>query len=128
MIVMGVPAMECWFSSSIRRNRSSFIAASMMLNVVMLSVFVVLYFFNTRNNFTYLVIIIFSALYMLCGYFLVAQRFRDMGGTGWLCLLWIPVVVADKYVGGAASLAFYIILCVVPGTRGANRYGDDPLK
>jgi len=28
---------------------------------------------------------------------------------------------------GAATLAAWIVLCVVPGTQGPNRYGPDPV-
>lgn len=48
-----------------------------------------------------------------------AQRCRDIGLTGWATLLvWIP------YLG----MAFTVALMLIPGTRGANRYGPDPLS
>lgn len=48
----------------------------------------------------------------------MAQRCRDFGWTGWaagLCL--IPVV----------GQIFGIIVLFIPGARGENRYGPDPL-
>ena len=59
--------------------------------------------------------------------FISAQRFRDMSYTGWLALLWIPLMFIDSSVGFALSLAFSIFLCVMPGKVGKNEYGPDPL-
>ena len=63
-----------------------------------------------------------------CSYTLTSQRLRDMNQTGWLALLWLPLNIADTYVGGAASLTFLVILGVVPGTKGPNDFGEDPLE
>ena len=51
-----------------------------------------------------------------------------MGISGWLTLLWIPIGLADTKLNGAASLAAWIVLIFVPGTKGPNNYGQDPLK
>lgn len=124
---MGVPAAEDWFSFSIRRNRKSFIIASLLLVGVILIVFLALLFFRAGQNAATVIMLIFGIPYVICCYSLSAQRLRDMNLTGWLALLWIPAGIADRYVGGAVWLAFLIILCVIPGTAGANRYGPDPL-
>jgi uncharacterized membrane protein YhaH (DUF805 family) len=45
------------------------------------------------------------------------RRFHDQDKTGWLCLLnFIP------YIGGLIVLVFMVL----PGTKGENRFGDDP--
>lgn len=45
------------------------------------------------------------------------RRFHDQDKTGWLCLLnFIP------YIGGLIVLVFMLL----PGTKGENRFGDDP--
>jgi uncharacterized membrane protein YhaH (DUF805 family) len=87
----------------------------------------VLIFFDAGKLPAYIILTIFIVPYIICGYLLTAQRLRDMNLTGWLALLWIPIGIADSYVGGAASVASYIVLCVTPGTQGENRYGPDPL-
>lgn len=125
---MGLPATDEWFSASARRNRKSFFLASVLLIVLMLVVVAVLAFFTSGSPTGQSVFLLFFVPFILCTYFLTAQRLRDMNITGWLALLWIPAGVADNYVGGAASLAFLIVLCVVPGTEGDNRYGSDPLR
>lgn len=125
---MGVPATEEWFSLSIRRNRKSYIISSVLLTVTFLSVLLALWFFGAGGRRGMIILLLFFVPYLICGYLLTAQRLRDMNQTGWLALLWIPVGIADSYVGGAASFAFFIVLCVVPGTQGDNRYGPDPLR
>ncbi|QRM39474.1 DUF805 domain-containing protein [Rhizobium rhizogenes] len=125
---MTLPATEHWFSFHARRNRKSYIVASMMLTAIMVCVLLVLWFFDARQRSFIVVFLLFLVPYVVCIYSLTSQRLRDMGQTGWLALLWIPVGITDRYIGGAASLAFSIVLCVVPGTAGENRYGPDPLR
>ncbi|PBB94802.1 DUF805 domain-containing protein [Mesorhizobium sp. WSM3862] len=124
---MAVAAHEDWFSGTIRRNRQSFVLANLLLVGVLFFVVVVLWIFSASARNGYLILLLFVVPFVICQYFLTGQRLRDMGVTGWLALLWLPVGVADKYIGGAASLAFVLMLCVVPGTEGPNRYGPDPL-
>ena|SRR5680860_673916 len=122
------PAFEDWFSSSIRRNRKSFVLATVALFAVMVAVVAVIAWFSKTKTGFGLMVLPFGIAYFVCSYLLTAQRIRDMGLTGWLTLLWIPVNMADAYLHGAASLAAWIVLCTVPGTDGPNRYGSDPLQ
>lgn len=124
---MSLPATEHWFSLSIRRNRKSYVFGSLFLTGIFVAVIAALWFFNARGRGSLIIVLLFFVPYFICGYLLTAQRLRDMNCTGWLALLWLPVGVADRYVGGAASFAFFIVLCAVPGTQGYNRYGPDPL-
>jgi len=124
---MSVPATEHWFSLSIRRNRKSYIFSSIILSAFFLSVFLALWFFGAGKRSGAIVFLLFFIPYIICVYLLTAQRLRDMNITGWLALLWFPIGLADDYIGGAASVAFIIVLWVVPGTQGQNRYGADPL-
>ncbi|WP_368077125.1 DUF805 domain-containing protein [Mariluticola halotolerans] len=98
-----------------------------MLTAIFLTVLGVLWILNVQGRPAVIIIFLFFVPYFICGYTLTSQRLRDMGLTGWLALLWIPVAVSDRYIGGAAWAAFAIVLCVVPGTAGDNRYGPDPL-
>lgn len=125
---MSLPATEQWFSLRARRNRKSYIAASIILATIMLCVLLALWFFAASRWTFDMVLLLFVVPYVVCIYSLTSQRLRDIGQTGWLALLWIPVGIADRYIGGAASVAFFIVLCVVPGTPGENRYGPDPLQ
>ncbi|ESX85293.1 membrane protein [Mesorhizobium sp. LSHC412B00] len=101
--------------------------ANLLLVGVLVCVVLVLWVFAPSKRNGYLILLVFLVPFVLCQYFLTGQRLRDMGLTGWLALLWLPVGIADNYVGGAATLAFILVLCVVPGTVGPNRYGPDPL-
>lgn len=98
-----------------------------MLTGIFIAVIAALWFFNAKGRSGATIVLLFFVPYFVCGYLLTAQRLRDMNATGWLALLWLPVGVADRHIGGAASFAFFIILCAVPGTLGHNRYGPDPL-
>lgn len=121
------PALEDWFSTSIRMNRKSFMLAAAALFVVMLVLFLIVSWFEPSDRAALFVFAPFVIAYLICSYTLTAQRLRDIGLTGWLALLWIPVNMADTYLQGAASLAAWIVLCAVPGTKGPNRYGSDPV-
>ncbi|WP_097107598.1 DUF805 domain-containing protein [Hoeflea halophila] len=125
---MSIPSTEEWFSLSTRRNRKSFILATLILNLILGGVILALWFFEARQRSGQILFLFFFAPYVICGYTLTAQRLRDMGITGWLALLWLVTGIADQYVGGAASLALFLVLCAVPGTQGPNRYGPDPLE
>ena len=124
---MTLPASEHWFSTSVRRNRKSFFFAAVLLTGFLLLVLAGLWFFEAPKRAGLLIYLLFFIPYVICTYFLTAQRLRDMNLTGWLALLWIPLGIADRTVGGALSLAFFIVLVVVPGTAGDNRYGPEPL-
>ncbi|MCW3783919.1 DUF805 domain-containing protein [Defluviimonas salinarum] len=49
---------------------------------------------------------------------ILAQRIRDIGYSGWFALAGLAPWV---------SIPVYLLALVLPGTRGANRYGPDPL-
>lgn len=46
---------------------------------------------------------------------LAAKRLHDMNVSGWFSILF---VIGD--------IIAYLVLCVIPGTQGPNRYGDRP--
>ncbi|MDE0412105.1 MAG: DUF805 domain-containing protein [Gammaproteobacteria bacterium] len=73
----------------------------------------------------FLLIVPFSAF---VGVTLTVQRLHDMNLNGWFVLMWIPITMIDAFAfNGAAYITAFIMLCVIPGSREANRYGDDPL-
>lgn len=125
---MAVGPTEEWFSLSIRRNRKSFMLAWLLVIVIIVSVTGVLLYFQSTSGAGKLIFALFNLPAIVCGYTLTAQRLRDFGVTGWMALLWIPVGIADNYLGGAATAAFSLALCAIPGTIGENRYGADPLS
>ena len=48
---------------------------------------------------------------------LTAKRWHDLGATGWLAVLsLIPAI----------DFLIFLLLCVIPPTRGSNPYGPDP--
>ena len=127
---MSLPASEYWFSLSIRRNRKSFLVATLFLIGVMAAVLGGLYFFDVGKRASIILLVIFGLPWIFVTYSLTAQRLRDLNLTGWLALLWLPInMLQNDYsqLSSALSLAFWIVLSFVPGTKGENRYGPDPL-
>ncbi|HBZ94467.1 MAG TPA: DUF805 domain-containing protein [Pseudomonas sp.] len=54
---------------------------------------------------------------IVIGVFIGVQRLHDMGWSGWLWLLnFVPVV----------GSVFALLMLIIPGTQGANRYGPPP--
>lgn len=112
-----------WFSFSIRRERKSFILASVAMMILFFLALIVIRSLQLSSGdgpltFAYFLLALF------CSYTLTAQRFRDMNITGWLALLWIPVSMTEGYIKDALVFSFWLILVTVPGTEGPNRYGE----
>lgn len=64
------------------------------------------------------VILLFTASAMWPTLAMQIKRWHDIGQSGWLCLLsLIP------YVG----IVVWIVVGCIPGTKGENRFGPDPL-
>ena len=90
-----------------------------------------LYLFGVGKRTGIILMVIFGLPWIFVSYNLTAQRLRDFNLTGWLTLLWIPInLLQNDYaeLSSALSLAFWIVLVFVPGTKGENRYGPDPLE
>lgn len=76
---------------------------------------------------------IFALILMVCfalGNFLPdimlrIRRFHDLGQSGWLVLLFI-ILGALPGIGIIADIANFIWF-IFPGTKGPNKYGQDPL-
>lgn len=68
--------------------------------------------------FLVLFLLVYLGLFFIPGIAVTVRRLHDQGQSGWMYLLsLIP------YVGG---LVIFVFMCL-PGTRGPNQYGDDPL-
>lgn len=125
---MSLPASELWFSTTVRRNRKSFILANIFLLLIMALVTGALFFFDAQLRSGQVIFFLFYVPFLIAQYFLTAQRLRDSNVTGWLSLIWIPIAQLPPPYSGALTLAFLLVLCAVPGTDGENRYGADPLR
>ena len=126
---MGKPVLQGWFSFSGRRNRQSYFLFSVLFWVILLGALVLAASegldaeagrFDGGGGNPVLVLAALGVVLVMsfCHALVSAQRFRDFGWTGWGILLFlIPVV----------GLIAAVVLLVLPGTQGANRYGADPL-
>jgi uncharacterized membrane protein YhaH (DUF805 family) len=126
---MSLPALQGWFSPSIRRNRKSFILAVLAVITVMFGSLLVISWFSRTSAGNALWFWGFAIPSVICSYFLTAQRLRDLNISGWLTLLWIPVNVLDKSVAGYTLAPIVLfLLSVIPGTKGPNNYGPNPVE
>ena len=48
---------------------------------------------------------------------LTVKRWHDVGMTGWFAILTLPPF---------ANFMLFVLLCLLPGTTGPNRFGGDP--
>ncbi len=142
---MTLPATRYWFTFSGRRNRKSYIQAILLLVAIEIFAISLLYILDptTKHDYSdhyhwrdffsfadiystviviaFLLIVLFSAF---AGVTLTVQRLHDMNLNGWFVLMWIPITMIDARVfSGAAYITAFIMLCVIPGSREANRYG-----
>jgi len=118
---------DAWFSLSIRRERKSFIYASLLLITLLVAVFAGIAALGISNNAKLFIFLIYGAMGVFVSYTLTAQRLRDMNVTGWLALLWIPIGFASEELKSFATSVFLLALWVIPGTDGTNRYGESPV-
>ena len=121
------PCLEGWFSFSIRRERKSFILASLALMAILLVIFTVLYFLDISERAKGLFMFVYFLLGLICSYTLTAQRLRDMNLTGWLAFIWVPLSFSGDSIRATLVGLFLLVLWVVPGTPGSNRYGPSPI-
>jgi uncharacterized membrane protein YhaH (DUF805 family) len=54
------------------------------------------------------------------------RRWHDQNQSGWLVLLFV-VLGFIPIIGGFASIVQLVFMCL-PGTKGPNKYGEDPLN
>ncbi len=91
---------------------------SVSASVVVLMIFTVGGAEKTPGILGFLAYMVVYLAMIASGLFVAAQRCRDFGWTGWAAL-----VILAPIVGWVFALALFFI----PGTRGPNRYGPDPV-
>jgi uncharacterized membrane protein YhaH (DUF805 family) len=118
---MSKPVTEDLFSFSGRRNRKSYIFASLLIFAVIVLVWCVAGAISYASNGYALFIVagLISIPAAVAGWALGSQRCRDFGWSGWAML-----ITLIPYVGWI----FAIAIMFIPGTQGPNRYGPDMLS
>jgi uncharacterized membrane protein YhaH (DUF805 family) len=111
---------EDLFSFRGRRNRKSYILATLLVVALMLVVWIIAGAVSYASNGNALMIVagLLTIPLAVMSWALGSQRCRDFGWTGWAIL-----ITLIPYVGWLFSIA----IMFVPGTQGPNRYGPDPL-
>ena len=116
---MSKPVFEDLFSFEGRRNRKSYLLATLTILAALLVVWGVFIGIAAASSWAALAIpIILTIPVVVMAWAIGSQRCRDFGWTGWAILITLL-----PYVGWIFSLAILFI----PGTQGPNRYGPDPL-
>ena len=88
-----------------------------MLLVLVYLIYLGISFFDPSPRVSGILGLVFAIPSVFGQYLLSSQRIRDMGLTGWLALLWIPVTLLPEDVRGPVGIAFIIVLLVVPSKR-----------
>lgn len=151
---MSKPVFEDLESFSGRRNRLSYFlfTLAVLTSNAILHAFVVGVTFVFAGDFgdgikivaAIILSLAFLGIFMLVYYNLIvmAQRFRDMGLSGWYVMgaVLLPILLGFisallsvdssivELVVSVSILLITVIICLVPGTQGTNGYGFDPLK
>lgn len=117
---MSKPVAEDLFAFSGRRNRKSYILASLLIFAVMILVWCAAGAISYVNDAYILLIVagLISIPAVIATWALGSQRCRDFGWTGWAML-----ITLIPYVGWI----FAIAIMFIPGNQGPNRYGPDML-
>ena len=125
---MSKPVFEDLFTFPGRRNRLSYILFQISIWILLLvggviGIIIGATAFNHNAASGGAVVALILALLFLfiaiSDLAVTAQRFRDIGCTGWAALL-----ILIPYVG----FIVWIVLMLIPGTRGENKYGSDLLE
>jgi len=81
---------------------------------------------GASGSFAILLMALFALANILPNIMLQIRRFHDLGQTGWLVLVF-GVLGAIPGIGLIFDIV-HIVWFILPGTRGPNKYGPDPLS
>ena len=126
---IGKPVFEDLFTFSGRRNRKSYILLQLLYILIQIVFLITISIIGIVG----FVVVLFAAF---CSFIVTAQRLRDIGLPGKLCLLFLIPSLIDLFLFGTTfalisiTVGFtgWIVLMSIPGTVGENKYGPDPLK
>lgn len=110
-----------------RFGRLNFLNAQLAL-LLALSPLVILYFallhFLKTSEYSLLIIMTFSVIYVVFSYRMVVLRLHDMNLSGWFVLLYALGRIPE--FGWIIVLLFTAFLVLAPGKKGDNNYGAEP--
>lgn len=114
---MSKPVMSSLFSASGRRNRKSYLI--FLLFVFLYHVLLISLLSISQGPIASTVVLIMFLAADISHLFVMEQRCRDFGWSGWSVLVYlIPFV----------GIIFSFVILFVHGTNGDNRYGSSPLE
>lgn len=127
---MGVPVFSNWLRFSGRRNRKSYLVIFLIFFVAMLAIEIILgrlFLSGAIPSYMFWIYFVIMIPIKFVYFVITAQRLRDFNLSGWFVLILIPIAFFDQDAYGLPSLAVTFFIMIIPGTRGDNRYGPDPI-
>ena len=110
-----------------RFGRLNFMNAQLMLLLALAPLgilyFALLHFLKT-TEYSLLIIMVFSVIYVVFSYRMVVLRLHDMNLSGWFVLLYALGRIPE--FGWIIALLFTSFLVLAPGKKGDNNYGAEP--
>lgn len=110
-----------------RIGRMRYVAWSMVYTLAMIPVVLIcVLVFNMSTWLGGLLAVVASIGVMIVGIQIIVKRFHDIGWSGWLLLITlIPLLLLIFFIPFIGSI-FQLLLCVMPGSQGSNRFGAPP--
>ena len=133
---IGKPVFKGWLTFSGRRNRLSYFLVWLAQFAMIFVPLILLVLASDHYEIpdyveSFFLPIWLFAIFLSC-WIVMAQRFRDFGESGWCALpVMIVGVVAGVSEGGFWAIVQSIMILailLIPGTKGENKYGPDPLQ
>ncbi len=121
------------FSFIGRTNRKAFVINFLL--ILLLGMLPSILFAVLAIKFKSTILLIGSITFILgsviAHYANLARRFHDFGQSAWWTLLLFVMGFFFNYEGSPYALfsnLLFIVFALIPGTKGTNRYGADPLE
>lgn len=121
------------FSFIGRTNRKSFVINFLL--ILLIGMLPAVIFCVLAVKFKSIILLILTIFFVLCAviahYANLARRFHDFGQSAWWTLLIFAMGFFFNYEGSPFSLfcnLLFIVFALIPGTKGSNKYGADPLE
>lgn len=124
---------DMYFTYSGRLNRWRYFSYGLIVNLPYALLSMILYLLIFSTNTSKSLIMPLTIVYTITTVIMIAtrislmlRRLHDMGVSAWFMVIQLLGIIPG--VGFMIEFAYCLIILFVPGTKGANKYGDDPLQ
>lgn len=117
-----------YFSFNKRIPRKQYIFVTIIMSISLILIDSLRDFYKESSQFAITVVIYTVYLFIaLVGISNHIRRLHDINFSGWWLLFSILIAIFIP-LGQVLQLIFVIIIALLPGTKGPNKYGPDPLE